>query len=355
MNEFITQKLPLSIDRFIYIFFLQGTPLYMAPELMGEELYDERADLWSVGCVVYEALFAKPPFKTQSLSQLIELLKKAEIEWPMPISIECKSLLENLLKRDPKQRPTWSQIKDHPYVKDVLVIINDNEIDCPLTQTLTDSQQIRKQRQRDEIILNRGKKMIAQAMSKCAQLNPLKDEIPVRKDKKKKHIIGDNESISSADSINAIIQTDLETDVEGPVIRKQTKMTKTSAEPTGNHNFVIKPFAENFAPTDAVLKAVQDNQDDGNINLKIGTMFENLQLEEEAKWVAMKAKQNNNESPAQSSEKAEGQSSDSQMDLARRKLNQNLDNFSIKWNNSSVISKKSVDEFDKDNSKEKQR
>lgn len=327
----------------------------MAPELMGEELYDERADLWSLGCVLYELLFGKTPFKTQSLSQLMELLRKAEIKWPLPISIECKSLLENLLKRDPKQRPTWSQIKDHPYVKDILVIINDNEIDCPLTQTLTDSQQIRKQRQRDEIILNRDKKMIAQAMSKCAQLNPPKEEIPVGKDKKKKNIIGDNESISSADSINAIIQTDLETDVEGPVIRKQTKMTKASVEPTGNHNFVIKPFAENFAPTDVALKAAQGNQDDGNVNLKIGTMFENLQLEEEAKWIAMKAKQNNNDSPGQSSDKADGQSSNSHMDLARRKLSQNLDNFSIKWNNSSVSSKKSVDEFDKDNSKEKQR
>lgn len=327
----------------------------MAPELLNEELYDERADLWSVGCVVYEAFFGVPPFKTQSFTQLMELSRKAEVKWPSPIPIECKSLLENLLKRDPKQRPTWSQIKDHPYVRDILVIINDSEIDCPLTQTLTDSQQIRKQRQRDEIILNRDKKMIAQAMSKCAQLNPPKEAIPMEHNKKKKNIIGDNESISSADSINAIIQTDLETDVEGPVIRKQIKKTKTSVEPTGNNNLVIKPFAENFAPTDAALKAAQDNQDDGNVNLKIGTMYEHLQLEEEAKWIAMKAKQNNNESPGQSAEKTEGQSSNSHIDLARRKLSQNLDNFSIKWNNSSVNSKKSVDEFDKDNSKEKQR
>lgn len=325
---------------------------------MNEELYDERADLWSVGCVVYEAFFGEPPFKTQSLTQLMECLRKAEIKWPAPISIECKSLLENLLKRDPKQRPTWSQIKDHPYVRDILLIINDSEIDCPLTQTLTDSQQIRKQRQRDEIILNRDKKMIAKAMSKCARLNPPKEEIQMENNKKKKNIIGDNESISSADSINAIIQTDLETDVEGPVIRKQTKKTKTAVEPTGNINYVIKPFAENFAPTDAALKSAQDNQGDGNVNLKIGTMFENLQLEEEAKWMAMKAKHNNTDSPGQSSEKTEkteGQSSNSHIDLARRKLSQNLDNFSIKWNNSSVNSKKSVDEFDKDNSKEKQR
>lgn len=327
----------------------------MAPELLGGALYDERVDLWSVGCVVYEALFGKPPFKSQNITQLIELLREAEIEWLMPISVDCKSLLENLLKRDPEQRPTWSQIKGHPYVKDILLIINDNETDCPLTQTLTDSQQIRKQRQRDEITMNRDKKKIAQAMSKCAQLNPPVMELPVGKDKKKKHIIGDNESISSADSINAIIQTDLETDVEGPVIRRQSKMTKASVEPTGNNpNFVIKPFAENFAAMDAALKAAQDNQDDGNVNLKIGTMFENLQLEEEAKWMAMKAKQKNNESPGQSSERDDGQSSSSHMDLARRKLSQNLDNFSIKWNNSSVNSKKSVAEFDKDNSKEKQ-
>lgn len=30
------------------------TPLYMAPEVMDDALYDERADLWSIGCIIYE-------------------------------------------------------------------------------------------------------------------------------------------------------------------------------------------------------------------------------------------------------------------------------------------------------------
>ncbi|QQP42470.1 Uncharacterized protein FKW44_017153, partial [Caligus rogercresseyi] len=35
---------------------IKGTPLYMAPELIEERPYDASADLWSVGCILYELL-----------------------------------------------------------------------------------------------------------------------------------------------------------------------------------------------------------------------------------------------------------------------------------------------------------
>ena len=41
-----------------------GTPLYMSPELVEEKPYDHGADLWSLGCILYELYVGKPPFYT---------------------------------------------------------------------------------------------------------------------------------------------------------------------------------------------------------------------------------------------------------------------------------------------------
>lgn len=47
----------------------------MAPEILRYEKYDAKADLWSVGAVVYEAAVGRPPFRAQNH---IELLKKID-------------------------------------------------------------------------------------------------------------------------------------------------------------------------------------------------------------------------------------------------------------------------------------
>ncbi|ORZ39712.1 kinase-like domain-containing protein, partial [Catenaria anguillulae PL171] len=54
---------------------LCGSPLYMAPEILRYEKYDTRADLWSVGAVLYEMLFGRVPFRAQNH---VELLRKIE-------------------------------------------------------------------------------------------------------------------------------------------------------------------------------------------------------------------------------------------------------------------------------------
>lgn len=326
----------------------------MAPEVMVDAVYDERADLWSVGCVLYQAMFGKPPIRTESFQDLMKWLKKPEIVWPEMANDECKSFLKGLLEKDSKMRHTWSEILDHPYVKNNLIILESREAFSPLTQTLTSSQQVRKQKQRDEIIFQRGKKMIAEAMSKCPQLKLPTDGGDQKAAKKEKNVIDDNESISSADSINAIIQTDLETDVEGPMIKKPVPPIKP--ERIDNQNLVIKRYTENFANA-----AVIEPADDENANLKIGTMldnFQNLQLEDEAKWLAMKAEKvaaKPCEDRAINEESAEKQTSNSQsnIDLVKRKLSQNLDNFSIRLNNSPANVEKSGEEFDKDDTNEK--
>lgn len=40
-----------------------GTPYYMSPEQVNEQPYDEKSDIWSAGCLLFELASLKPPFK----------------------------------------------------------------------------------------------------------------------------------------------------------------------------------------------------------------------------------------------------------------------------------------------------
>ncbi|TPX51421.1 hypothetical protein SeMB42_g01933 [Synchytrium endobioticum] len=54
---------------------LCGSPLYMAPEVLRGDRYDAKADLWSLGAILFEMIYGRPPFQAQSH---IDLLKKID-------------------------------------------------------------------------------------------------------------------------------------------------------------------------------------------------------------------------------------------------------------------------------------
>lgn len=47
-----------------------GTPIYMAPEIQKGETYDEKADLWSVGVILFELIAGFPPFNGRNKAEL---------------------------------------------------------------------------------------------------------------------------------------------------------------------------------------------------------------------------------------------------------------------------------------------
>jgi len=61
---------------------IKGTPLYMSPELVQEMPYDHTADLWSLGVIIYELFVGQPPFYTNSIYTLIQLIVKEEVKCP---------------------------------------------------------------------------------------------------------------------------------------------------------------------------------------------------------------------------------------------------------------------------------
>ncbi|XP_063099412.1 serine/threonine-protein kinase ULK3 isoform X5 [Cavia porcellus] len=98
---------------------LRGSPLYMAPEMVCQRQYDARVDLWSVGVILYEALFGKPPFASRSFLELEEKIRSNRaIELPSrpPLSRDCRDLLNRLLERDPTRRISFQDFFAHPWV-----------------------------------------------------------------------------------------------------------------------------------------------------------------------------------------------------------------------------------------------
>ena len=89
--------------------FITGTPMYMAPEQALGENPDERADLFSLGAVLYEMATGKPPF---SAPTVLGVLKKIAGETPTPIPKLCPELpesavvlIEQMLAKRPADRP----------------------------------------------------------------------------------------------------------------------------------------------------------------------------------------------------------------------------------------------------------
>ena len=135
---------------------IKGTPLYMAPELIEEQPYDYKADLWSLGCIMYELLVGAPPFCTASILHLIRLIRHEQIQWPTFVSENCISFLKGLLQKDPVKRITWEEIKNHSFVKGHILICGDST-NMPLTGPLSESTLEVKEQQRKEQLNNRNK------------------------------------------------------------------------------------------------------------------------------------------------------------------------------------------------------
>ena len=80
-----------------------GTPYYASPEVWRDEPYDNKSDVWSLGCVLYEMITLKPPFVAEDMQGLYrKVLKGVYPQIPEHFSQELKVLLHLMLQTNPK-------------------------------------------------------------------------------------------------------------------------------------------------------------------------------------------------------------------------------------------------------------
>lgn len=97
---------------------LCGSPLYMAPEILHFRKYDAKADLWSVGTILYELLVGHPPFNGDNHVQLLRNIEKhvPRIPTNLQLSPPCRNLLAMLLKKNPVERISFEEFFSHPWL-----------------------------------------------------------------------------------------------------------------------------------------------------------------------------------------------------------------------------------------------
>ncbi|CCM06118.1 uncharacterized protein FIBRA_08367 [Fibroporia radiculosa] len=92
-----------------------GTPYYMSPELMQERAYDNKSDIWSLGCLIYELCALKPPFhEAKTHTELSLLIRNGRIP-PLPkgYSPALTNIIKSMLNLNPALRPSAAQLLGH--------------------------------------------------------------------------------------------------------------------------------------------------------------------------------------------------------------------------------------------------
>lgn len=118
-----------------------GTPLYYSPELCREEPYNDKSDVWALGCVVYELATLQLPYQATNAVALAgeeerrreirnkkkrrmlcvslpsdilcaaKIVHEAHRPLPRCYSIELQFLVDRLLDKEPRHRPAAVQVR----------------------------------------------------------------------------------------------------------------------------------------------------------------------------------------------------------------------------------------------------
>jgi len=98
-----------------------GTPYYLAPELWNNQRYSKKADVWSLGVLLYEILALKRPFTATNMKGLMAKVLNGEFP-PLPekYSQEFRDVVRQILVVDANQRPSIAQVFEIPFIKEGL-------------------------------------------------------------------------------------------------------------------------------------------------------------------------------------------------------------------------------------------
>jgi len=88
-----------------------GTPYYASPEVWSDKPYDHKSDIWSLGCVLYESVTLKPPFRAEDMNGLYKkVLKGMYPKIPNIFSNELAQIIKAMVQVQPQMRPSCDTI-----------------------------------------------------------------------------------------------------------------------------------------------------------------------------------------------------------------------------------------------------
>ncbi|NXH94896.1 NEK5 kinase, partial [Pachycephala philippinensis] len=102
-----------------------GTPYYLSPEICENRPYNNKTDIWSLGCVLYELCALKHPvstFQGKSLHELVLKICRGRFQPVSPnYSYDLRILISQLFKIPPRDRPSINSILRKPFLQKVVL------------------------------------------------------------------------------------------------------------------------------------------------------------------------------------------------------------------------------------------
>jgi 5'-AMP-activated protein kinase catalytic alpha subunit len=93
-----------------------GSPCYAPPEMLSKFKYEPiKADIWSLGIVLYAMLSGFLPFDDDDTEKLYKKIIDGKFSVPDFVSTEARDLLNGIINKNPNKRMNLPQIKQHPW------------------------------------------------------------------------------------------------------------------------------------------------------------------------------------------------------------------------------------------------
>lgn len=127
-NIFLTAKDEIKVGDFGIARVLQntydyantviGTPYYLSPEMCQELPYNQKSDIWSLGCILYEMLTCRHAFSASNMKGLVLKILRGTYEPILEVySPEIRGLVAELLQREPIKRPSVKRILEKEFLR----------------------------------------------------------------------------------------------------------------------------------------------------------------------------------------------------------------------------------------------
>ncbi|XP_010527585.1 PREDICTED: serine/threonine-protein kinase ATG1t isoform X2 [Tarenaya hassleriana] len=105
-----------------YVETVCGSPFYMAPEILQFQRYNQKADMWSLGAILFELLHGYPPFCGRNNVQVLRNIKSCTtLPFSGPIlqqlHPDCIDMCSRLLSINPVSRLSFDEFYKHSFLR----------------------------------------------------------------------------------------------------------------------------------------------------------------------------------------------------------------------------------------------
>ncbi|CAJ0830831.1 8362_t:CDS:10 [Entrophospora sp. SA101] len=105
---------------------VEGTAEYVSPELLKEKAACKSSDYWALGCIIYQLIAGRPPFKGSNEYMTFQKIVNLDYSFPEGFPPIAKDLVQKLLVTNPNERlghggkDGVNKLKSHPFFNDIM-------------------------------------------------------------------------------------------------------------------------------------------------------------------------------------------------------------------------------------------